>query len=139
MSATGVFSTDFLYADVQVPVRACERNIAGLTGEYQAKSFCDVLHAETAQVEATFGAEFYAGMPALTVNRSGAGSAWYIGSRNDRRFHDDFYGRLIRDLRLPRALADSRLPQGVTTTARTDGARQLIFLISFQRDASEID
>ena len=48
-------------------------------------------------------AEFYAGQPAVTVNHFGGGAAWYIGSRNERRFHDDFYGALIERLRLPRA------------------------------------
>ena len=69
-------------------------NALGLTGEYEAREFCDLIHAETATVLATYGADFYAGRPALTVNELGQGQAYYIASRNDERFLDDFYAAL---------------------------------------------
>src|ERR1035438_5024065 len=39
-------------------------------------------HAESATVLATYGRDFYAGRPALTVNACGAGKAYYVASRN---------------------------------------------------------
>ncbi len=36
-----------------------------------------------------------AGKPALTMNRYGAGEAYYIASRNEAKFHDDFYGQMV--------------------------------------------
>ena len=41
---------------------------------------CDLMHTEGAQVLATYGEDFYAGMPAVTCNRFGKGKVYYIGS-----------------------------------------------------------
>ena len=80
---------------------------------------------------AKYTAAFYAGRPALTVNRLGAGRAYYVAARCERRFLDDFYGRMIADLSLRPAL-DARLPEGVSVARRTDGKRDFIFLMNFK-------
>ena len=102
----------------------------GLNGEYVAREFCDLIHAETAIVLATYGADFYAGRPALTVNELGKGRAYYIASRNDERFLDDFYAALGGQLNLLRAL-EAELPSGVSAQLRTDGERRFVFLMNF--------
>ncbi len=79
---------------------------------------------------ATYGADFYAGRPALTVNELGKGQAYYIASRNDERFLDDFYAALGGQLSLLRAL-DAELPSGVSAQLRTDGERRFVFLMNF--------
>lgn len=119
-----------------IVVPAADNGI-GLSGEYKARIFCDLLHAESARVLATYGQDFYAGRPAVTVNNFGKGRAYYVASRNDARFHDDFYGRLMRDLNLPRAL-EAPLPQGVTAQLRTDGRRRFVFLLNFTPEARTI-
>ncbi len=58
----------------------------GLSGEYAVKHYADVIHAEGAEVLATYGDDFYVGQPALTKNAYGKGHAYYIGSRNESRF-----------------------------------------------------
>jgi beta-galactosidase len=107
------------------------KNGLGLTGRYQARDLCDLIHAETAEVLAKYGADFYKGRPALTVNTLGKGQAYYIASRNDDRFHDDFYGALVRQLELKRVL-NANLPKGVTAQMRTDGEHDFVFLLNFQ-------
>lgn len=124
---------DVLYDEERVDVVAAPGNPAGLSGTYAARCFCDLLHAETAQVLATYGSEFYRGRPAVTMNAVGKGRAYYIGSRNDDRFHADFYGELIRGMELHRALGCT-LPEGVTAQRRTDGDRELVFLLGFNRE-----
>ncbi len=79
---------------------------------------------------ATFGSDFYAGRPAVTVNNVGRGQAYYVASRNDERFMDDFFGSLARKLSLLRALPVT-LPEGVTAQLRTDGARRFVFVMNF--------
>jgi beta-galactosidase len=114
--------------NVVVPVA---KNGLGLTGRYRARDLCDLIHAETAEVLAKYGADFYKGRPALTVNTLGKGQAYYIASRNDDRFHDDFYGALVRQLELKRVL-NANLPKGVTAQMRTDGEYDFVFLLNFQ-------
>ena len=129
---------DALYDDESVPVIPAADNESGLTGVYTAGVFCDLIHEETAKVLATYGGEFYAGRPALTVNRYGKGRAYYIASRNDARFTRDFYDALITSLRLRRALGVN-LPAGVTADVRLDGEREIIFVTSFHRETSVVD
>ena len=108
-----------------------------MPGNYIAKEFCDLIHAETARVLATYQADFYAGRPALTENVFGDGKAYYIASRNDERFHDEFYAGLAHDLGLRRVL-DTDLPVGVTAQLRTDGKREFVFLLNFTTARQEL-
>ena len=129
---------DALYDDESVPVIPAADNALGLTGTYTAKIFCDLLHAESAKVLATYGGEFYKDRPALTVNEHGRGRAYYVASRNDARFARDFYRALIDELSLRRALGVD-LPEGVTADVRWDGEREIVFVTSFCREPKVVD
>jgi beta-galactosidase len=130
--------TDVLFDDESVPVLAEAGNDTGLSGRYEARQWCDVIHARGARVLARYGGEFYAGMPAVTVNELGRGRAYHVASRNDERFHADLMRGLIDRLGLRRALG-VELPQGVTAQLRTDGQREVIFLLGFNREPVTID
>jgi beta-galactosidase len=114
--------------NVVVPV---SRNGLGLKGRYHARELCELIHAEAARVLAKYGADFYKGRPSLTVNTFGKGRAYYVASRNDDRFHDDFYGSLVRQLGMRRAL-NTKLPTGVTAQMRSDGKDDFVFLLNFE-------
>ena len=129
---------DAIYDTETVPVAAVPGNSAGLSGSYKTGIFCDRIHAEKAQVLATYDAEFYKGTPAVTVNNVGKGKAYYIASRNDVRFHADFCNHLIDTLGLTRALCRT-LPDGVTACTRTDGTREFVFVLGFNRQDCRID
>jgi beta-galactosidase len=128
---------DALYDDEANRVVPCRKGRAGLSGRYEARLFCDLIHAEGAEVLARYGDDFYAGRPVLTVNRFDEGRAFYVASRNDDRFHRDFSGWLMTDLKLPRVIP-SRLPEGVTAQTRTDGRRTFVFLLNFKRKAQKV-
>jgi beta-galactosidase len=129
---------DVLHDDESNLVATCQPNAMGLEGQWRAEVFCDLIHIETAETLATYGQDFYAGRPALTVNALGKGRAYYIASRNEADFLSVFYGRLIGQLGLRRAL-DVDLPEGMTAQLRTDGDRKFIFLMNFNRDPSFLD
>jgi len=116
-------------------VTAVDGNDAGLCGTYVARHFCDLIHAETAIPLAHYTTDFYAGRPAVTVNRYGQGSAYYVAARMDSRFNDDLIGRLSKDL--PRAL-NTTLPAGVSATMRTDGASEWLFLMNFNAAPAKV-
>jgi beta-galactosidase len=131
-SVLGVWAEeiDALYEGDENYVLPVPGNGLDLSGEYVAAELCDLIHAESAQVLATYKDDFYAGQPALTVHRFGAGEAYYIASRNEDRFLDDLYGALSAELDLLRSL-DVELPQGVSAQLRTDGEREFVFVMNF--------
>ena len=69
---------------------------------------------------ATYAEEFYAGMPALTVNNYGNGKAYYQAFRDDGAFADMLVSRLPKGCGISGAF-DGELPEGVTAHSRTDG------------------
>lgn len=75
-------------------------NELGLTKDYVAHELCEVIHLEGATALAYYKEDFYAGLPALTVNEFGEGKAYYIASRNKGEFHLDLFTKLVEELGL---------------------------------------
>lgn len=121
-----VEETDALPEHRVVQVAAAAGHALQLTGEYEARHYADLIHAEGATVAATYASEFYAGRPAVTVNAVGRGQAIYVASRNDARFHADLLGHLVTTLNIPRALA-ADTPPGVSAVRRG----HVLFLLNF--------
>jgi len=110
----------------------------GLSGSYEARHYLEMVHPEGAETLAVYGDDFYAGQPALTLNRFGKGRAYHIASRNDERFTGDFLRFLMAELSLPRALA-SGLPHNVSAQVRVQDGRNLLFLLNFNGEPAQVD
>ncbi len=125
--------TDTLHAHqrntirVESQVEAPELNFAG---EFEAREYCDLIHPETARVLASYTRDFYAGRAALTVNDFGAGQAYYIASRNESRFQNEFLGALAQKLGLKPAL-NAELPVGVVAQKRIGETHQYVWILNF--------
>jgi beta-galactosidase len=109
-----------------------------MTGEYKSGDYCEIIHAETAEVLAKYKSDFYKGMPAVTVNYSGNGKAYYIASRNDDKFNYDLYSTIAKRIGLKRSL-NSDLPEGVTASARYKGKEKFLFLMNFGGKTATVD
>ncbi|MFW5961956.1 MAG: beta-galactosidase [bacterium] len=129
---------DVLYNADQNMVVFKDNNQLNLSGQYQAKIFCDLIHLEGAEPLAEYQSDFYAGRPALTLNNYGQGRAYYITSRNEQQFKRDFYSALIKQLDLNRVL-ETELPAGVTAQKRSDGENDFIFLMNFNNYGIEVE
>ncbi len=105
-------------------------NSLGLGGEYTARELCDLIHLEGAEALAVYGEDFYAGRPALTVNKLGEGKAYYVASRNDAVFTNDFLSALVKQEGIKRVV-ETDLPDGVTAQLRTDGTSDFVFVSNF--------
>ncbi len=129
---------DTVTPDERNPVLPAAGNELGLSGNFEGRDYFALIHAETARVLATFGSDFYAGRPALTVNDFGQGQAYYVASRNDEAFNDQFLGKLAEKLNLLRALPTD-LPEGVTAQLRTDGTNRFVFVMNFNPSPAQVD
>ena len=116
-----------------------ERRLVRWNGKkYQARDFCEIIHAKGAVVQGQYEDDFYACGPAVTCNSYGSGKAWYVAARLDRDFQTDFFTSLINDLGITRPLA-AQLPAGCTAQVRTDGDNEYVFLMNFMPRPVTID
>ena len=120
---------DYLYGN-EANRMVVEPGVTGLKGEYKVTSVCDLIHAESARVLATYGSDFYAGRPSLTVNDFGKGQAYYVAAYADQVFLDDFHRAAVKRLGIKQALA-GELPEGVTAQLRSDGRTDFVFVMNF--------
>ncbi len=128
---------DALYRHDRNAIMLAAGNDLKVHGEYEVRDFCDLIHAETATVLATYKQDFYSRRPALTVNNFGDGQAYYIASRNEQRFLNDFYEELCGRLHLKRSLPTD-LPEGVTVQMRSDGERTFLFVMNFSEQTKTV-
>lgn len=84
---------------------------------YICSELCDLVICDTATTLMTYNEDFYAGMPALTVNSFGNGKAYYIASRFEDQFLNEFYRHVISEVGLVKPF-DFDLPEGVIVTQR---------------------
>jgi beta-galactosidase len=119
---------DSLLPEPPQRIVAAPGNALGLAGEHPVREYCERVHAEGATVLAAYKMDFYAGMPALTVNRHGQGRVYYLAARPALdEFHDGLVRGLVRELGLVRHL-DVELAEGVTVQKRTGGGRTFLFV-----------
>lgn len=113
-----------------------ERVLVDMDGtSYEGKDICELIHANTAQVLARYGSEFYKDMPALTVNSFGCGKAWYQTFRDTGAFKEQALMQVIRELGIAGALAN--LPTGVTAHTRQAEGVTYLFVENYTENPVE--
>ena len=77
-----------------VPVRG---NELCLTKTYTCNHLCELVKTSTAQPLMTYETDFYAGMPALTVNLFGKGKAYHVCADFEQGFYDEVYRKIAKE------------------------------------------
>ncbi len=121
---------DTLYDNQYNSFEIKSKDIKFTKKSYQAHTICDIIHTETASVEAVYGADWYKDKPALTKNIYKKGKAWYIASRSEEDFKDDLYTHIAQSLSLKQTI-NTKMPSGVIIKERTDGENNYIFILNF--------
>ncbi|HEX3020936.1 MAG TPA: beta-galactosidase [Lachnospiraceae bacterium] len=103
---------------------------------FKVKDLCDVVRLLGAEALADYNEDYLAGMPALTRNRYGKGTAYYIASRNEEAFQKEFYQTIIKESNITQNLGGN-LPYGVTVTKRC-GDRDLLFVQNFNSSKCKV-
>ncbi|MEV1071479.1 beta-galactosidase [Micromonospora parva] len=107
------------------PLREGER--VRLDDGSTADVWTEWLHAEGAEVLASYTDGPLPGVPALTRHQVGDGAAWYVGTRLDEHATDRLVARLLTEAGVrPAASA----PPGVEVVRRRDGDRSWLFAIN---------
>lgn len=132
---TGIWAEeiDSLYDNEVNYIELGNSQIHGIKESYVVKDYCDIIHAETAEVLGVYKNDFYAGRPALTVNNYGKGKAYYIAARTGEDFNNDFYSKLMKELNI-KSVIDGKLPKGVTAQMRCNKKNKFIFVMNFTEE-----
>ncbi len=99
-----------------------------LKGAYPCRLLCDRVHAETAQVLATYGEDFYAGEPAVTVNTFGQGRAYYLATELDKAALGPLMQKLCADKGLSPPLPGGP-PPGIEVMPRVSPSGETLLYV----------
>lgn len=102
---------------------------------YDARMWADVLHNETAQVQAVYHDKFYRGSPAVTRNRFGKGSAVYFGVAGCPDLIRDY----LPDLLAEYGVSMIPVPGEVYVAIRESAEKKYLFLINMNRADVGVD
>ncbi|MEK4189047.1 beta-galactosidase [Paenibacillus sp. FSL L8-0494] len=110
-----------------------------LSGDYDAHEIAELIHLEGAEALGHYRNDFYAGRPALTVNRFGEGNAYHLATRvKETSFYVELYAAITSKAGITRAM-DSDLPAGVTAQLRTDGESDYVFVQNFSGSPQTVE
>ncbi|MFC5449986.1 beta-galactosidase [Paenibacillus aestuarii] len=98
-----------------------------LEGDYNCGLLCDLLHLEGAEALGSYGHDFYAGMPAVTVNRFGQGEAYYVATDPEQAFLNKFCKALCDKMGIA---SPHQAPAGVEIASRSKEGRTFIFVLN---------
>lgn len=102
---------------------------------YTAKLLCDLVHPEGAKALGAYQKDFYAGMPAVTVNEFGRGKAYYVATRSDADFYRQFLKDLCGECGVTPLLKHA---EGVEVTARENENGRFLFLLNHGDTCAEV-
>lgn len=130
---------DYLYPEERNEIIFASEESPRITGTWEVRNVCSRIHAENADVIATYGKDFYAGEPAVTCRKVGKGQAWYFAADCCDDGVAAFYAKLIDRIGIPR-LVESELPTWLDVSLRVaaDG-REYLFLINPTKEEAWIN
>ncbi|MDO3408597.1 beta-galactosidase [Saccharibacillus sp. CPCC 101409] len=117
---------------------AAEQNVENKSVQAFAESFNDILQIEDSAVEvvAEYAESYYAGSPALTRRKQGAGEAWYYGAAFSEVVVDELIGRLGLESPVRSWL---QAPEQVEIGIREGRKGRYVFLLNYGEEAAKIE
>lgn len=103
--------------------------------KYPAEILCDLLHLRGAEALAVYDSDFYAGMPVITRNAFGAGKAYYVATRSNQEFYQEFLSKVCSDAGVEPILDT---PKQVEVVLREKEKNQFLFLLNHGEEQKEV-
>lgn len=102
---------------------------------YECNLLFDLMHTEGAEVIATYGKDFYAGMPVVTKNNFGLGEAWYVGTVPEQDFLNALIWTILKEKEIN---GYEGLPEGVEIAIREKENVKYCFLMNHTQEIQKI-
>jgi len=100
-----------------------------------ARVWCDILTPDGAEIVARYTRDYYAGKPAITLNRLGTGRVVYIGTFGDAQLYETLSCWLLGLAGVRRMVT---APAGVEVAERWQGDRRLLFVLNHTEREQEV-
>lgn len=114
---------DTLYPEERV-------SVGYMNHTFEGKDYSELIHVREACVLATYQTEFYAGMPALTVNSYGKGKAYYQAFRDTGAFWKAVSEKILKGHGICGEL-EGLLPEGVVSHVREEEDIRYLFVENY--------
>lgn len=95
---------------------------------YLCSQWADIIEPAGAEPIGWYRSEYYAGRTAVSVNRAGSGSVYYIGANFGHDFLADLFCGILNNLNIPHIQG---LPEGVQASVRRSDDASYLFLTNF--------
>jgi len=128
---------DCLYDNEYNHIKPKNNNFLDLKEIYKVHKYCELIHAESAEILATYTDDFYKNYPALTVNKNGNGYVYYIACETDDNFLNDFYKNIIKKHSIEKIL-DIDLPNDILVQKRENCKQNYFFFMNFSNKPQTI-
>lgn len=129
------------------PLYDTDRNAIQIKGElqdkfskstYVCKDLCEIIYPqEDTKVLAVYESDFYQGLAAVTRHTYGKGNCYYIATRTEPDFLQEFYQMLADELELSKPPVEN-LPEGVSATIRCGNGKDYLFLMNYSETEQEV-
>ena len=108
-----------------------------LGSTYRVSSYCELAYAEGAEVIGSYNDDFYAGMPAVTVNSYGKGKAYYVAADFDVEGYMALYSKIVDGV----VSADKIIsaPKNVSVTLRYGEDGEYVFVMNFNNCENTVE
>lgn len=90
--------------------------------------WCDVIRIDHADAVATYARDYFKGGAAITCNRYGEGTAWYVGTHIQASLIKEIFLKLVSLARIKPNLAS--MPEGVRVHERKKNGRTYLFCLN---------
>ena len=108
-------------------LREVQVNVSWDEKTYTGEKWSDLLIPTTARTLAVYASEYYAGVPAVTVNEYGSGHVYYVGTQMSAPLADRFTQELMERTGI-RSLGDT--PHGVEIAHRVKADKTYYFVLN---------
>ncbi len=122
--------------DADINGKAAGEDDLNLPDSFSCDTLCELVRLEGAKALMVYGDDFYAGHPALTVNRFGKGAAYYVCADAEQALYTSLYGEIAARAGIAPVLKD--LPENTCAASRTDGQYEYIFAGHYAPDCVQI-
>jgi beta-galactosidase len=132
--ALGIAIEEYEAVDEQVQYPVVSKS--GLSGEFTARQYVDWVTPQTAEALAGYGQWHLEPFAAVTRNRFGKGTGYYVGTVvKEESFYDQLMAEVLKSAKVEAAVTP---PAGVEASVREGDGKKVLFLVNHTEESKTV-